>query len=160
MSARFNDRARCLRSPALAAQQTAEALRLPAESESDLRECDYGRWAGRSLETVQADDPVGMAQWLRDPASCPHGGESLLALLARVAAWLDGLRGQSDQIVAITHASVVRAAIVAALGSPPPAFWRIDIAPLSVTKLTCNGILWTLVAANERLRRSEFSSPI
>ena len=148
-----------MRSPALAAQQTAEALGLPAESEPDLRECDYGRWAGRSIAAVHADDPAGMAQWFRDPASCPHGGEPLLTLLARIAAWLDSLRGQSNQIVAITPASVVRAAIVAALGAPPLSFWRIDISPLSVTKLSLNNELWTLVSTNQRLRVSKSRSP-
>ena len=141
------------RSPALAARQTAEAMNVEADIEPALRECDYGRWAGRTLDAVQADDPAGTAQWLDDPARCPHGGESVLALLDRVSAWLAALADRSGEVVAITHASVVRAAVVAALASPPRAFWRIDVAPLTVTRLRGNAGSWTLASSNRRLER-------
>jgi broad specificity phosphatase PhoE len=148
---RFSNTARYLRSPALAAQQTAEALDLPAGIEPELRECDYGCWVGRSINEVQTDDPEGAAQWLSNPSNCPHGGESMLALLRRVSTWL-GTHDQSGQVVAITHASIVRAAIVAALDAPPRAFWRIDVSPLSVTWLHRGVEPWTLSSANQRLR--------
>jgi broad specificity phosphatase PhoE len=46
--------------------------------------------------------------------------------------------------VAITHPAVVRAAIVHALGAPPAAFWRIDVAPLSRTDLSGRDGRWNL----------------
>ena len=48
---------RCFTSPGLRAKQTAEALNLGRKIEPLLRECDYGRWAGRSLADVQAEEP-------------------------------------------------------------------------------------------------------
>lgn len=138
-------------SPALAARQTAEAMELSARIEPALRDCDYGTWAGRSFDNVQTADSEGTVLWLTDPSSRPHGGESLLGLLERVSAWL-AVQDGSGQVVAITHASVVRAAIVAALHAPPSAFWRIDIPPLSVTRLRRSGGLWTLVSVNQRSR--------
>jgi broad specificity phosphatase PhoE len=131
-------------SPALRARQTAEALQLGATVEPMLQDCDYGRWAGRSLDEVQAQEPDSVAQWLSDPEAAPHGGESLHTMMKRVAIWLDTQSGSPGRIVAVTHASIIRAAIVHALGAPPQSFWRIDVAPLSVTTLHRNDRRWSL----------------
>ena len=127
---------RCLTSPALRACQTAEALLLDATVEPALRDCDYGRWAGLSFDHVQTKEPAALADWLCDPAAAPHGGEAILSLIERVGAWLDAQSGIPGKTVAITHASVIRAAVVHAIGAPPQSFWRIDIAPLSITSLS------------------------
>ena len=76
-------------SPAQRARQTAAALGLDAVDEPALRDVDHGRWAGRRLETVQAEEPEGVVAWLSDPDAAPHGGETLSALLGRAGAWLD-----------------------------------------------------------------------
>jgi broad specificity phosphatase PhoE len=48
--------------------------------------------------------------------------------------------------LAVTHASVVRAAIVNALGAAPSAFPRIDVPPLSLARLSGQEGRWNLVA--------------
>jgi broad specificity phosphatase PhoE len=111
-----------------------------------LQDCNYGRWTGRSLEEVQVQEPDAIAAWFRDPAAVPHGGESVVALIARVSAWLKAQTTTRGVIVAVTHASVIRAAIVSAIEAEPRSFWHIDIAPLSVTKLSGNHGRWTLVS--------------
>ena len=111
-----------------------------------LRDCDYGRWAGRAFDDVQAKEPDAIAEWLRDPTSAPHGGESILALIERAAAWLDRESGTPGRVLAITHASIIRAAIVHAIGAPPQSVWRIDIAPLSLTRLSGANGRWTLAS--------------
>ena len=141
--------ARVLCSPALQAAQTADALGFDALSEPLLRDCDYGRWAGLSLDDVYAQHPDHIAQWLQDPSAAPHGGESIVDLISRVGAWLGALQSSETQdrkrdIIAITHASVIRAAIVFALGAPASAFWRIDVAPLSLTRLSGHQMRWNL----------------
>jgi broad specificity phosphatase PhoE len=135
---------RCWTSPALRAIQTAEALQVSAAVDPLLRECDYGAWAGRTFDEVQKRDPKAVAAWLRDPSATPHGGESIAALIARVGIWLDAQRKIPGNTMALTHASVVRAAVVLALGAPAHSFWRIDVAPLSVTRLSCAGEHWTV----------------
>jgi broad specificity phosphatase PhoE len=137
---------RYLTSPALRAVQTAEALGLEAAIEAALRDSDYGKWTGLTLDEVQAQDPDAVAEWIRDPASAPHGGESVVALIVRVSAWLETQRATPGITVAVTHASVIRAAIVAALQAEPRSYWHIDIAPLSLTELRANGGRWTLVS--------------
>jgi broad specificity phosphatase PhoE len=139
---------RCLASPALRARQTATILGLLPSIEPALRDCDYGRWMGRALDEVSTMEPEATKQWLDDPAAAPHGGESLCDVLHRIAGWLDGLADERGQILAITHAAVIRAAIVHAMGAPAPAFWRIDVGPLSRTDLHRNDGRWTLRSVN------------
>jgi len=124
--------------------QTAEGLQLRVIAEARLRECDYGRWAGFSLADLQTREPDALAEWLRDPEAAPHGGESIVVLIARVAAWLDAINPLPGKLVAITHASVIRAALVHALGAAPRSFWRIDIAPLTAVMLSGHGSRWNL----------------
>lgn len=111
-----------------------------------LRDCDYGRWAGRAFNDVQAQEPDAIAEWLRDPAAAPHGGESILELIARVARWLDLQCAAPERTVAITHAAVIRAAILHAIEAPPQSFWRIDVAPLSLARLSGANGRWNLAS--------------
>ncbi|MGJ4948129.1 histidine phosphatase family protein [Bradyrhizobium sp. HKCCYLS20291] len=134
------------RSPARSAADTAEALALDAQTEPALRDCDFGRWAGRSLAEVQAETPEGVAAWLRDPHAAPHGGESFTDVTTRVAGWMESLLAVDSSVLAITHATVMRAAIAQAIGAGPAAFRRIDVAPLTRARLSAVGGRWTLAA--------------
>ena len=137
---------RYLTSPAERAVQTAAGLGLDAAIEPLLRDCDYGRWSGRSLDELQAQEPQAVDEWLRNPGAAPHGGESLLALMERVATWLDMQKATPGVTIAVTHAAIIRAAIVHAIEAGPRTFWRIDVAPLSLTRLSGNSGGWTLVS--------------
>jgi broad specificity phosphatase PhoE len=46
--------------------------------------------------------------------------------------------------ILITHASIIRAAIVRAIEAAPKSFWRIDITPLSMTRLSGANGRWNL----------------
>jgi broad specificity phosphatase PhoE len=135
-----------LRSPALRAAHTAESLALDARTEPLLRDCDFGCWAGRSLAEVQAQAPDAVADWLENPHAAPHGGESFADVMTRVGGWMDGLLAGSGSVLAITHPSVIRAAIAHALGAGPETFRHVDVAPLTRTKLSGGGGRWTLAA--------------
>jgi broad specificity phosphatase PhoE len=134
---------RILSAPELRVQQTSQALGLSAEVDSDLRDCDYGAWSGFALSEVGSSKPEEVAIWLRDPGAAPHGGESIVDLMDRVGLWL---KKQLDvgHTLAITHPAVIRTAIVCALEASPQTFWRIDVAPLSITGLRWNERAWTL----------------
>jgi broad specificity phosphatase PhoE len=146
LSRRQRPYGRVLTAPARAAHETAAALGLDADVEAALRDCDYGRWRGLALADVAASEPDGFAAWLRDPAAAPHGGESLAALIERAGAWLTQSLALDGATLAVTHASVVRAAIVSALGASSSAIWRIDVAPLCLARLTGHDGRWNLVA--------------
>jgi broad specificity phosphatase PhoE len=138
---------RWLTSPELRTRQTAEALGLDAAVEPALRDCDCGAWRGRSFDDVHKCEPEAVAAWLRDPASMPHGGESVLSLMQRVADWLLGEQAHHRRSIVVTHSAIIRAAIVHAIGAPPQSFWRIDIAPLSITRLSGDNNRWNLTSS-------------
>jgi broad specificity phosphatase PhoE len=135
-----------LTSPSRAAHETAAALGLKADVDKALRDCDYGRWRGLLVADVAAQEPDAFAAWRGDPVAAPHGGESLAELIERASAWLDRSLVRGGATLAVTHASVVRAAIVTALGAPPSTFWRIDVPPLWRARLTGADGRWNLAA--------------
>jgi broad specificity phosphatase PhoE len=134
-------------SPTLRARQTAAALALDAAVDGDLRDCDHGGWAGRKLADLQQEDPSGIAAWIADVDAVPHGGESIADLCRRVSAWMTERRGEDGHAVAVTHASVMRAAVLHVLAAPLQSFWRIDIEPLSLIDMRSDGARWALRAA-------------
>lgn len=133
-------------SPARRARETADALGLSAVPDPLLADVDNGRWAGRTFDEIAVAEPDALAAWTRDPAAAPHGGESVMALLVRVGRWMDARRNERGHGLAITHAALVRAAVIHAIGAPPSSFWRIDVQPLSRTELRPAANHWTLRA--------------
>ena len=144
-------RAEGLSSPARRARQTAAAAGLAVTVEPRLAECDFGRWAGRPLADVHADEPDAVATWMRDPDAAPHGGESLSGVLVRVRGWLDEQAATDGTAIAVTHGGVVKAAVVCALDATTAAFWRIDASPVSLTELHAHDGRWTVTRVNERV---------
>jgi len=137
-----------LAGPALRARQTAEAAGLDARPDADLGALRAGGWAGLDLAEVGARDPLVLRLWLDDPDARPPGGESRAELGLRVARFLERARALEGAVVAVSHASVVRAAVVQALGAPPQAFWRVDVAPASITELRPRDSGWLLARSN------------
>jgi broad specificity phosphatase PhoE len=134
-------------SPELRTRQTADVLRLPADVQPALRDCNCGHWSGRTFDDVAACEPGAVAAWLRDPAAAPHGGESIAHLMQRVAAWLAGERTHPHCSLVVTHPAIIRAAIVCAIDAAPTSFWRIDVAPLTITRLSGTNGRWNLASA-------------
>lgn len=135
-------------SPALRARTTAEAAGLDAEVVPELRECDFGAWAGRTLGEIDEEDPGSLLAWMTDAQARPHGGETLADLMARVGGWLNAQATLGGRAIAVTHGGVVKAAVVHALGAPAAAFWRVDVAPLAATELHAHDGRWTLARVN------------
>ncbi|MFJ7524493.1 histidine phosphatase family protein [Streptomyces griseus] len=134
-----------LSGPSERCRETAEALGLAARTEPVLAGWDLGRWSGRRLDAVTAAEPAQLTAWLGDPSAAPHGGESLRDLVGRIGAWLDSLGGPGapdGDCLAVTEAAVVRAAVVHGLRLPPEAFWRLDVAPLTLTELSGRSGRW------------------
>jgi broad specificity phosphatase PhoE len=133
-------------SHAIRARHTAEILGLTATMHEDLRDQDYGIWAGKALAEIEKDQPEALAAWLTDPNYAPAGGESIAGVAERTGAFLEEMRAASGHVIAVTHPAVVRAAILNVLAAPLASYWRIDASPLSVTDLRCNGRRWVLRA--------------
>jgi broad specificity phosphatase PhoE len=134
-------------------QETAKALGLTPSVSVDLGDVNYGAWQGKEIDNIQASDPEGLAEWLTNVHAVPHGGESFVQLIARVGQWMDR-QTSAGHTIAVTHPAVIRAAILCATQAPPESFWRIEIAPLSMTDLRFNGRLWTARSTGCLLRSS------
>jgi broad specificity phosphatase PhoE len=131
-----------LTAPERRTRQTAESLGVNTTDAPELRECDFGHWRGTDLESLQAKDPAGLSRWLSDITAAPHQGESFYELVIRIGRWLDTQRG-AGHVIAVTHASVVRAAIIQVLQAPPhEAFHRIEVEPLTMTEIRLSRDHW------------------
>jgi broad specificity phosphatase PhoE len=138
----FADNASAFVSPAACARETALALGFAAKVDAALSDIDYGKWRGQRLNDLAAQTPDALAAWTLDPDATPHGGESFSQAVKRIGKWLDAIDVAPDgashavhDVVAVTHAPLVRAAIVHVLGTSPEVFSRIEIPPLAVVEL-------------------------
>ncbi|UQI46828.1 histidine phosphatase family protein [Streptomyces sp. HU2014] len=130
--------------PSARCRATCAALGLTPGAGPAPHDLDPGRWRGRSLAEVGAEEPEAVARWLTDPAAAPHGGESVLGLVARVGGWLDSLAEEGGRVLAVVEPAVVRAAVVHGLGLPAEVFWRLDVRPLTGTELSGRVGRWNL----------------
>ncbi len=127
-------------SPSLAAQQTARTMGInDYQLEPALKEVDYGHWSGLSLKDIE---PQLLGAWLRDPSMSPPNGESLDMVCRRTRSWFEASQHQQGMSLVFTHANVIKALVLSVLGAPMTAIFTLDIAPLSLTRLTCYPGRW------------------
>lgn len=124
-------------SPLTRTRVTALALRSGVDpvAVSDFTDQNYGLWQGRSYNDVFAANRT--LDWAWPAEIVPPEGESFVDMATRV---YDGVRRLTEQyaghtIVSVAHGNVIRAAIALALDIDLATALRIDVAPLSITKL-------------------------
>ncbi|MDB5664285.1 histidine phosphatase family protein [Cypionkella sp.] len=141
----------CLISPALRCVQTAATLWPEGERRqvSRLWEQDFGAWE----DVAFADLPdLGTLSGAELAAHQPPGGESFLALCARVTPALQEAVALGGKVVIVAHAGVIRAALGLALGAPELGL-VFQVAPLSLTTIIAlPGGIFSIVGVN-RMRR-------
>jgi broad specificity phosphatase PhoE len=146
-------------SPRLRTRQTAAAIasaaRCALHSTSALDEVDFGRWGGRSFAELEHDSHWRQWNSARGTATTP-GGEHYRAIQARVLAYLDELSSTfSGTLVLVTHAEIIRAALLQLLGMSADEFMRIEIAPASLTILQATPSGPCISAINECAAHTE-----
>lgn len=122
------------------ARKTAEAIGAGRSAEvvvdPRLRECDFGRWEGRSYDQIRAEEPEALARWLEGgDEAAPPGGETWGALCARVMAAWDAWRGKVGRgaVAFVTHTGPIRALLCRLFHLPRPQVRRFHVATASVT---------------------------
>jgi probable phosphoglycerate mutase len=111
-------------SPLVRARATMElvrdSLKLPSDQytiDDRLREIAYGQWEGSTLPQMQEKDPALFARRQTEKWTvAPPGGESYVAVQARVTDWY---RQVTEDTVAVAHGGTARALMVA-LGIETP----------------------------------------
>ncbi|QKV91705.1 histidine phosphatase family protein [Streptomyces sp. NA02950] len=140
-------------SPSPRSRETGDALGFTPLVQLALRDCDMGRWRGRTLADVMAREPATVDAWLADPRSAPHGGESLLDFITRVGGWLDTRPAEEHtKMLAVADPGVIRAAMMYAIKAPPHCYWNVDVQPLSTLSLTGHPGQWRLRMDCDALR--------
>jgi probable phosphomutase (TIGR03848 family) len=110
-----------------------------APLESDLTECDYGQWQGRTLSDLATEDLWSAVQSQPSAVTFP-GGESMAAMQARAVAAIrrhdaafEAEYGPGAVWVAVSHGDVIKSVIADALGLHLDLFQRINVNPASVS---------------------------
>ncbi|MDQ4136142.1 MAG: histidine phosphatase family protein [Pseudomonadota bacterium] len=141
-------------SPLDRARETAapigERLRLEPEVREALNEIDMGEWSGRSFEDLE-----GNLRWRSwngaRVVSRPPGGESMLEVQARVVGHLERTRADYPDraVVLVSHADVIKAALLYGLGMPLDGYRLFDISPASISTLVMGDWGVKVLAMNE-----------
>lgn len=123
------------------AQAVADALGLPVQTDTGLRERHFGEFQGKTWVEVETLWPEAALAWRqRVPEFAPPGGESLLALRERVEAAVAALaaRHTGQQIALVAHGGVLDVLYRAAtrLELQAPRTWTLGNAAI-------NRLLWT-----------------
>ena len=125
---------RLICSPSLRARQTAEVFGLEPELDERWLEMDYGEFDGLPMADLP---PEQWRQWISDPGFRPPGGETLHEMGGRVFAACDALldAARTADIVVVSHATPIKAAMAWALGVDVGITWRSQIDQASITKI-------------------------
>ncbi|HEX2849158.1 MAG TPA: histidine phosphatase family protein [Acidimicrobiales bacterium] len=140
--------ARVVTSPLRRARETADAFGLPVTVDERWVELDYGDLDGLPLAEV----PAGVwSHWRSDVTWAPPGGESLVALGARVRAACEELADEAGRhdVVVVSHVSPIKAAVAWALGVGDEVSWRMFLGVASITRIALRDRGPSLVSFNE-----------
>jgi broad specificity phosphatase PhoE len=144
-------------SPRERARDTAAAVaaphRLVVEVDETLDEVDFGTWAGHTFRELERD--ARWRAWNRDrERHAPPGGESIRAVQQRVIGTLRTLARTraGERVALVSHAEVIRSAILFLRGWSPNRYDEIEIPPASVTTILGNGTVLPLALAESPLQ--------
>ena len=145
--------ARIVASPLVRAMETAEivgvACGLSVGVDARLIEVDYGEYDGLPLAELPSDL---VWKWRNDAEFAPPGGESLASVGKRMGEYtsevLDSLA--EGPMVAVSHVSPIKAAVLWALALPDLYAWRLRLDNASVTRLAPGPDGPVLLSFNER----------
>lgn len=127
-------------SPRLRARQTAQAIAaatgLVPHVHAALDELDFGAWSGRRFDALANDPRWRLWNAERDRASTPAGA-TIADTQARLMRLLEALsrRFPGATLVLVTHAEIVRSALLHALRRPARDYGLVDVPPASTTSL-------------------------
>jgi alpha-ribazole phosphatase len=147
LAQRLPSKAAWLASPLSRTVETAKALskfraahaEVPALAiEPEIIEQNFGKWQGLTYaEIAESHGGEPHAFWFAAAHATPEEGESFAETMARVSVTIERLTREhrGRDIVAVSHAGVIRSAVAKALDLGPEAALRLAIEPLSLTRL-------------------------
>jgi len=119
-------------SPMARASESAELLRgsreIPIIEEPALAEINYGSWVGKTFDEVKAHPEFDNYYRRPSEVEIPEG-ETFKDVVSRVQDFIEGLRaeGRSRVVAAVSHADVIKVALMQCLALPLDEIHRIRI---------------------------------
>jgi broad specificity phosphatase PhoE len=123
---------------------------LRVEPFMELEEVDFGSWSGEPFDTLGRDE-----RWVRfnrTRSMAPTaGGERAIDTQARIVRALDAGRARhpNQTIAFVTHADLIRLAVLHIAGSPIDFIHRFEILPASVSAVALDEDTGTLLYVND-----------
>ncbi|MGH9311042.1 MAG: histidine phosphatase family protein, partial [Vicinamibacterales bacterium] len=152
-------------SPMERARETAQTVSVhcdaPVRVRDDLTEIDFGEWTGRTFEELAT-----MSQWqrfneARSVAAVP-GGERAVDAQRRIVRALSTLaeRHWGERIAVMTHADMIRYAVLHYTRTSLDLLHEVDIDPASVTTVVVSASDAQVISVNETIdARDETGQP-
>jgi broad specificity phosphatase PhoE len=121
----------------LTATAIARAQHVSVRVLRDSQEIDYGEWSGRPFRELEGDPRWRLFNTQRAVATIP-GGESLMSAQQRIVGAIERLARvhRGETIAIVTHAEMIRLALLHFARLTLDAYDRLEIAPASVSTLT------------------------
>jgi ribonuclease H / adenosylcobalamin/alpha-ribazole phosphatase len=118
------------------AQAIGEARGLSPQVAPEFDEIDFGAWTGSSFLELATDERWRAFNQDRLSAAAP-GGETMVQVLERVRGGLRRISAlaKGRPIAIVTHAEIIRCAVIAAFGLSLNDWTHLQPAPASVTRL-------------------------
>jgi probable phosphoglycerate mutase len=144
------------------AKPLCEAIEMQPELRDGLKEINYGKWEGKTPETVNQEFHDDYIRWLADPAwYAPTGGEMAVAIASRATQVIEEIkqRYSSGNVLIVAHKATIRIMLCSLLGIDVGRFrFRLGcpVGSVSVVEFGSHGPLLKALAdrthLDERLR--------
>ncbi|MBW4650324.1 MAG: histidine phosphatase family protein [Kastovskya adunca ATA6-11-RM4] len=141
------------------AKPLCEAVGLQPEQREELKEINYGKWEGKSVETVSHDYHDDYIRWLADPAWYPPTeGELAVAIASRALQVIEEIKQSysTGNVLIVSHKATIRITLCSLLGIDVGRFrYRLGcpVGSVSVVEFGAHGPL--LHALAERIHLDE-----
>lgn len=142
-------------SPRERTRETGEAIAAatglaPPQELDAIDEIDFGDWAGKSFAELDADE-AWRAWNAHRSVAVTAAGESFADVTHRTIGAMEklALRHPGARVGLVTHADVIKAAVLHHLRLSADDWWRIEISPASITRLRLAGHGAQLLGLNE-----------
>ncbi|MFL6796493.1 MAG: histidine phosphatase family protein [Xanthobacteraceae bacterium] len=134
----------------------AERANVALEIAAGIDEIDMGDWTGRSFASLREDPDWRRWNEARGSSRPPHG-ESMHELQQRILAHLEHTaKAHPDgRIAIVSHAEVIRAALLHVLKIDVNEFWRVEVAPGSISTVVMRAGAADVLALNVKLPTPE-----
>lgn len=119
------------------AEALGEKHSIPVHIDERFKEVGFGSWEGRERTDIQRNDPEEYAAFYRDPInSRPLGAEPMGEFTDRVFSALETMleKFSGQHILVVTHAGVIRAAMMQCSKKSPVEVYREKVVNASFTR--------------------------